>query len=449
METLSARTPFRDLRPDEWLKLLLPPLLVLYVTYGAWSLAHRGLFEYLGADYRALRASAEISRSLGFDRVYDLSVQAEYQRQILDAHTRIPGSMEYATVAVPYAPPFIAVMRALLLMEVVPAYVLSRVGEVAILALYFWRLRRAAGATTGPLTLAGAFLALPVALELFFGQVNFWLLICLGEFMLSRQRGSHFVGGLWLGGLLLKPQTLIVLIPGLLISRETRLLLGAAASAFLLLVVSLLLAGQEGLTDLIGLVLRFRQDLPMVFPESMMNWRALGIHLAAIIAPHLALGFVLAGMGLTFLLAVRMWRWRVPRQSERIAVLTLTSIAAANAVSWHSHVHQALPALAPLLYLHGRGVLPSSLLNVWLMVPALLFLPSAFLLGPGIAHNLAGLAMLGANLLLVIWAARYVSPRMTEKLGALAGGSGMSGEPRLGNVSDSIRNSRARRPRAR
>ena len=58
---------------------------------------------------------------------------------------------------------------------------------------------------------------MPVFLNFFFGQVNLWLLICAGEFFRAFLSAKPLKAGLFLGGWLLKPQLLILIIPFLLI----------------------------------------------------------------------------------------------------------------------------------------------------------------------------------------------------------------------------------------
>ena len=72
-------------------------------------------------------------------------------------------------------------------------------------------------------------ISLPVFLNLFTGQVNVWLVVCVGEFMRASISGREFRSGLWLGGLLLKPQALLLLAAGLLMRRRARILAGTCS----------------------------------------------------------------------------------------------------------------------------------------------------------------------------------------------------------------------------
>ena len=53
--------------------------------------------------------------------------------------------------------------------------------------------------------------------------MNIWLLVFVSEFLIANRRGREVRSGFWLGGLLLKPQTLILLLLGLLIARRFKI----------------------------------------------------------------------------------------------------------------------------------------------------------------------------------------------------------------------------------
>ncbi|NIN99926.1 MAG: hypothetical protein GTO49_34165 [Anaerolineae bacterium] len=110
----------------------------------------------------------------------------------------------------------------------------------------------------------------------------------------------------------------------------------------------------------------------------------------------------------------------MPHGSPRESVVLLASFAAAMAVSWHAHVPVALPMNALLIYAAEKQVLPRAFLEVWCVVPGLLFLLVAFASGPAEAHRVAGLTLLALNGYLVMWAARYIwRGRSRLPLGAL------------------------------
>src|SRR5207249_3484643 len=169
-------------------------------------------------------------------------------------------------------------------------------------------------------------------------QVDLLLTIALGEFMFGMVGGQRFRAGLWLAGLLVKPQTAIILLPGLLIARQFRALAGFAFAAAAVLAVSCLLAGTDGMQDYAQLVANYLSfQSGATSPEAMMNWRSLGLYLHAV-GIDFDSAVVWIGSGLTVLLALRLWLRRADDRAAPWGILVLASYAAACSVAWHSHV---------------------------------------------------------------------------------------------------------------
>lgn len=395
-----ATLPFRRLKASQWLNFAWLAVAVFYALFTAGTLRTRGLFDYLGSDYLAFRASADISRALGFAQVYDLATQDAYQRPLFEAYASGPLHGAYAPVPTPFLPPFIFMLWPLLLLAPVPGFVAWTAVNAAGLALYLWRFTRAVGLRCREY-LFPVLLSAPAFATLFFGQVNVWLLVCLGEFFLAFSREKEFRSGLWLSGLLLKPQMLVLLLPGLLIGRRFRALAGFAAAGLVIGVLSLLLAGPQGTLDLGRLLLGYSRGLATNNPQVMVNWRSLAVNLQAVLPGAWAWVAAGIGMALTAALGLALWFRPAALPSVQPGVALLGTYAATCAATWHAHVSAALPAV--VLLLGVRPQVPRWLVNLWLLIPTLLF-PVAFLAVPGIAHNLVGLSLLLLNLLLVGWA---------------------------------------------
>ncbi len=141
--------------------------------------------------------------------------------------------------------------------------------------------------------LALMLLSYPTFTNLFWGQVNAWLLLGLACFQAHQETGEDLRSGLWLGWLLLKPQMLILLLPGLALAGQWRTLAGFGISAGLIFLVSLILGGFQGLEGWWGWIRGFSSPSPAVAPavvgaETMMNWRAIGVWLqGTMLAPLL------------------------------------------------------------------------------------------------------------------------------------------------------------------
>ncbi len=398
------RIPGR-LSSGHWLPLLLvgmagfcAVLVFLYVTTN-------GLFDYIGGDYRVYRTSAEIAVTHGFAGVYDLALQDQYQRPLYNAYTRAGGSAGYAPIPLPYPPAFVLLFLPLLLLPPVPAFCLWTLVNVVGLGLYLRRFFRALGHPVEMDRWLLFILAFPAFFTFFVGQVNVLLVVALGEFYLAVLRGRDWAGGAWLAGLLVKPQLLILLIPGLLLGRRFKTFSGFALAGLVLLSISLLLAGPQGLLALLRLVLLYPGDLATTVPNLMMNWRSLFINLSLVLPPWLAMipaagGFVLSvGAGLL------PWLRRPDPGSPAFALTLLVCCAATCTVAWHSHVHMALLLAIPLAALTVHGRLPPLAMAAWAVVPLLIFVGGA-LLAPAIALRLLGLGVLIVNAGLAAWAVK-------------------------------------------
>lgn len=459
---------------ERWLSLVGLLLAVFYLAFVWIYLQVAGLFDYMGFDYRVFLASAEIATSRGFAAVYfdgdpDLPVQEEFQRPIYEAYATGPGRANYATGPMYYLPAFLLLFLPMLLLPPGTGFVVWTALNGAVLLLYLWRFVRALGDRDVHGALALVVLSYPAFLTLFLGQVNVLLLVVFGEFLLATMRGQAFRGGLWLGGLLLKPQTLVLILPGLLLQScphlvslvrrgrgrpgegtasvpprgstirrparpwerigwPLRVLLGLALSGLGILALSLLLAGIEGLRNL-GRQLFFYPGIQSTTaPRLMMNWRGLGANLALWLPSPVAGAVAIAGLALTVGVALSLW-WRpADPASPRFFLILFGTYAATCAITWHAHIHMALPLAVPLLYLYARRRLSPIILALWAALPAVVFFVAAILL-PGVAANLAGLGMFVLNLGLVGWAIgafwRGRPPRMA---GPAAAGDGDKAE---------------------
>lgn len=371
------RLPFTQLDRAAWMRLGIVSLAVIYALSVLWNALAIGASFYFLTDLRSFIASAQIVRDHGFAAVYDLSLQADYQRALLASAA---GSRADNLVVAPtaYLPPFVVLFLPLLLFSPVAAWWAWALANLALLLFYLRRLMRAAGSGSSGWLLIGLALSLPAFLNLYLGQVEVWLLVFLGEAMLAVRRRQDFTAGLWLAGLLIKPQTLVLLVPGLLIGRRVRTCAGFAMAAAGIGLLSLWLMGPAGFQSWLGLLVGYSgypvaSGAPSSAPDAMMNWRALAINLDNAMPSPLWLPLALAGTLVTGIIAVALWYIRPVPGSAVDARIWLATWAATCVVAWHSHVHMALPLLAAAILVWGDAYWRSRTFMLWLIAPAALY----------------------------------------------------------------------------
>jgi len=387
---------------------------ILYFAFFMLSAQARGWFDYLGVDYRVYWASAQIARTYGFADVYDLNRQTEFQDRVYRQYARSAQTKPVEVIEIPYLPIFIAPLLPFGLLDPMTGFVLWSVINGLFYLAYVWRLMRASRTRFDAFLGIGVFLSLPLMFNLFFGQIDIILFVALGEALIALGRGKEAAAGAWLAGLLLKPQLLVLILPGLLIQKKGRALAGFGAVALLLGAASVVLAGVDGMLAWTRLVLNFAapQGVATNFTESMMSWRALALNWDSVVPLKIGWGLALVGIAATGLAGIGLWFYA--RASEKYLWVWLGTLAATFAVAWHSHVHTAVLLFAPMI-LGWQEFRSLRVLRWWLVLPAAAFLgvvwiytplilafdSAATLVGPAFAHIVVGAILLVLNLIIL------------------------------------------------
>jgi len=403
-------------RSGYWFNLTAAGLLLFYGLFSAWQLVANGLCIQLAVDYCDYWSTGQVATRFGYAQVYDVGVLGSVEKTIM------PAGMDttyLATNPFPYLPVFAVPFQ--LLARPSPAAgfwlftICSAVTLILYLRFFMQRLNIASGWQRLSLLIV---VSLPGFMNLLTGQVEVLLAVCVGEFLRALIDRRPFRAGLWLGGLLLKPQTLLLIGLILLLHRAVKVLAGLTVTSALLLLGSLPLGGPEALTAMIRLWLGYGTGDANVWVEGMMNLRMLGMRLSALGGPWLGWGFVALSVIGVVLTTLYVWRSAPPADSPLLPISILGVFAATTLVAWHAQIHMALLLVAPLLYLYQTRALPERVFNYWVFVPATLFVAMTFipeaLAALGIVQGnlmvfvyfVLGLGELTANLLLFLWAVR-------------------------------------------
>ena len=400
-----TRLPFQSLGRKEWARLGLAALAVCYLVMTGYWLFYFGLFKYVAGDFRAFWSAADLAQHVGYAKVYDLTLLAEYQRPLFYLYPSYGPTPDYLTVPMPFLPVFVAAFTPLLPLGATAGFAAWTALNLVLIALYFVRLgfalRRAEG---GRLSVLAMLLSWPVFLTLFFGQVNLILLVAAGEFTLALARRRSLMAGMWLGLFLIKPQMLILLLPGLLLARQRNALIGFVVTAVPILAGSAYLVGWDGLRDPATLLSQYIGGLLSNTAQHMMNWRALAENLGAFVPTEMK--WAIVGIGTLVCAAAALWLWWLsPWRNERsLAAAILATFAATNVVSWHSHMQMAVPTIAVLAYAAAYAVVPGWLANLWMLAPGVVMMAALFTLGNPMAMAYSATLTFALNLALEAWA---------------------------------------------
>ncbi len=388
----------------KWLDRLWVIVMIILLAYSIQAVRSSRYCGYLGTDFRGYYAVAQIARQSGYADLYSQQTQEQYQAAL--SHRCPDGSFAppLLWVAMPYLPVFVVIFIPLTYIDFTGAYYLWVVLNLAALLVYLRHFLSALGGRLSFIHLLQWALCVPLFSNLVLGQMNVFLVICLGEFVLAAIGGRRYLSGIWLGGMLMKPHILVLLLPGLVLHKSWKTLLGFTGSALLVLGASVLLAGWEGVWSSLRLAAGFAGSIIQTGP-AMMNFRALALNLQSVLPAWLAWAVALCGMGLVAGLALYLWKRSSPATDLGFLILILATFAATFAITWHSHFYLLLLLLPLLVALDSKEIISPTWRWGWMAGPPLLY-GLLYLVNPEQARNWFGLGMLAVNPFLFTWGFR-------------------------------------------
>ncbi len=410
----SSRRPFQNMTSENWQNLALTGLAVFFLLQIGLDIIWGNTCGHLGTDYCAFWSAGYLANSDGYMTVYNLKILGQTQ---LSNFPKFGDISTFAVSPIAYLPIFILPFQLLALLTPISSFwIWTIINLIAFIFYLRFFIKSTTNLRLSMRLLAMLCLSLPVYWNFLDGQVNVWLMICVGEFMRAAMSDQPLRAGLWLGGLLLKPQTLILIGIALLLRRSVRILIGLAASSTILIGSSLALLGPVGFWEMLQIWLGFTKGMPTNDVDSMMNWRMLGFHLSNWISP--LVGWAVAGIGmlLTTLVVLYLWRKPIDSHSPSFTIALLGTLAATGVVAWHSHIHMAMFLIPPLIFLYQTKIeLPKNFLEYWVLLPSMAYF-IVYILASLIKANvlpsnlitsitfIRGASEFGMNLFLVGWA---------------------------------------------
>jgi len=400
-------------------KLLIPLILISYIIPVFSSLFIDGpLTNGVGSDFRAFWSAGYIASTYGYEEVYDLTIMGEVQEFVVHASKE---SSSFLVVPVPNLPVFFILFQLFALIPPITSFIIWTVvtflGTFLYLIFFFKRLKIP---NADFLALLGLF-SFQSFSNLYWGQINLLLMICIGEFIRNISLKHEIGAGLWLGGLILKPQLIILIAPFLLFQRKWRLLGGFSLTIFLVLIASLILGKPTGILAFVNTITKYSTGLPTNMPETMMNWRMIGERLSFSLSPSISWGFAALGMIATTIAAGLLWCKRIDTNAPGFLVVLTGTLAATMVVTWHSHIHMAMVLLPLILYLTKIELLPDRLMQWWIFFLPMIFLILIYPLQImavdtfNIQTLLPGLVFLIFNLVFLGWAWISIHSPVSEK----------------------------------
>ncbi len=373
----SIRIPFKGLRSADWKRLGIVALLAFYAVQFGSTVLHHDLFRPMGLDYMGFWSAGRAASRIDYPHAYDVPTLDRIQQQALtDLGVPHPN---YSPIPGPLFPVFLLPFQLLSLLDARSGFwlwsLVNIIALVAYLLFYVRELARSVDDWTAPLgPLLLLLLSYPVFQNFYWGQVDVLLLICCGEFIRNALRDRPIAAGLWLGGLLMKPQVLILVLPALFLLKSWRVLAAFIASSLGILLASLALAGLGGLQTMLRLWFSYLPGIATNAPENMVNWRMLGIRLG-FISPLLGAIVVVLGMAFSLWIWILLCRKRPPFASPHWVLMMGGLFSISCAFTWHSHIHMMMVVMPFLLFAVISERMPVGIVDIWVFVfPAALLL---------------------------------------------------------------------------
>ena len=369
------RALFSDYTFENWRNLIIAAAVCFHII-NIIAAFRRGA---VGVDFIAYWGVGRISDEYGFSQIYELDkIRDVYSYEIKEQGFLI--DLDKVTPSVPYLPIFVFPFKILSRVDLTYSFwiwnFINLVVLFGYLGFFLCRLESGIEILKNKLYfLILVFISYPFIANLTSGNINVFLLICTGEFLRNGVNNKPFLAGLWLGGLLLKPPLLILIVPILIIKRNWEILKGFFVSSIMILLASIFLAGLTGMQSLINLWIKYPGDeFSNTSPELMINWRMIGFILNDQF--NLSIGWIITVLGIVLTLwAVFMLIKQKSHFRSTSWVLSILGVFSATiAVTWHAHFYVAMVLLPFLIYASVHKLLPEKIFFFWAIVtPVVMF----------------------------------------------------------------------------
>ncbi len=364
----NPRVPFSHLNFDNWQNLIMVGLFIFYLSQFGFLLGKESFLRGYGVDYLAFWSVGKIADEKGFAEIYDLENLRTTQTQVLEAQGILEKGEGSNTSLFPASYFSFFVLPFLLLSRVDPKqsyWIWTSINLTALIGYLIFFIRKTLpenpSSPSNKRMLFLMFLSFPMIINLTEGQVEVFLVVCMGEFIRNALNKKPLPSGIWLGGLMLKPQLLIIIIPILVIQKNWKVLMGFFASSGVIIGSSVILAGTKGMKSLIDLWFKYGKGIASNSPERMINWRMVAANMDS------SFGWIVAilGMVLTLIAVYFLVKNNYSYGTSHWVMIMLGIFSGTLAITWHSHFHMAAILIPLLIYCSSFQMLNNKVVFFW------------------------------------------------------------------------------------
>jgi len=372
-------------------------LLFLIFLFVLNTLRDRGLFEYIGIDFRLWYSTGSIIRLHGISSIYDSSLQSFYQRELYEGFSISNyASMPFWPLPLTYLPIFTLPMYFLSFFTPVFGFVIWITQNLIIGYLYLLTWIKRAEIVLSRYKVLVVLISLPFLLNIILTNVNLILLILVGELVIGLKNGKEELTGIFLAGLLLKPQNLILVIPGLIYLRKWKVLKGFVIASAIILLISVVLVGKNGIIGLVDTIINWPDQLG----DSGMTLIAFSANMKKFLPDILVKVITIFFYVILIVNLGKVWVWnKKANDDQHFVIFFYITLLTTFSLSPHGNVHMAMMIIPLGLYLYSLGIVKSIAAFLWIYIPLFLFLIIG-MISVGLAHIIGGMAMLFVNILM-------------------------------------------------
>lgn len=326
-----------------------------------------------GIDFCAYWSSGKAGIENGVGGIYDLSILRDYQKAVYPKMFDPLAPYEY--LPFPYFPIFSLPFLSFAKLPTHQSYLLwSAINFSAFVFYLVFFYRSTSGDRSFPWHIFGMILlSAPLFNNIKFGQLNIWLGICAGEFVRNSIRQKNFIAGLWLAGLLLKFQTLILILPFLLLLKNFRTILSFGLGLSVVLSGSFALVGSKGVNDFIEIISGSAAGDSAANVSRMTNWRMIGNVFDQLFGTNVGSVIMLLGAFFIIWLLTQSFHGFNMTKSEEMIIGYFLIFLATTLTTVHSHFEMNLLFYPFLLVAVERGWIAKKTITIWFWAGVIIF----------------------------------------------------------------------------